>query len=314
MKGVVASNGKCELRHNLPVPTVSGKEILIKVHYTALNRADTMQAVGKYPPPPGVTEVLGLEATGEVVKTGPDCKKFKEGDRVMALLAGGGYAEFVAVDERQAMEIPNGISFRHAAAIPETWLTAYQLLFFVAQVKSSDTVLIHAAGSGVGTAAIQLCSKIVGARVIATAGSQEKLEKAKELGATKCINRKTGPWLDSVLEATEGKGVSVILDCIGYPYVPQNLKAVAPDGRWVLYGLMGGPSNEIDLQVNLRSILLKRVQLRASTLRSRSVGKAKYIWHFLAPKLTHSLFTKSIRKILYLSSAKMLINFCPKVH
>eukprot|EP00511_Aplanochytrium_stocchinoi_P000083 CAMPEP_0204822110 /NCGR_PEP_ID=MMETSP1346-20131115/281_1 /ASSEMBLY_ACC=CAM_ASM_000771 /TAXON_ID=215587 /ORGANISM="Aplanochytrium stocchinoi, Strain GSBS06" /LENGTH=305 /DNA_ID=CAMNT_0051948137 /DNA_START=149 /DNA_END=1066 /DNA_ORIENTATION=+ len=281
MKVVKAKDGKCCLTQ-VPVPEVGPREVLIKVYATALNRADTLQAAGKYPPPPGTTDVLGLEASGEIVDVGPQCVNgLKEGDKVMALLAGGGYAEFVAVDERQVMRIPQGYSFKLGAAIPETWLTAFQLLHLVAKINETDTVLIHAAGSGVGTAATQLC-RIAGATVIATAGSDEKLEKAKELGASFCFNRKEGAWEEKVLEVTNGKGATVILDCIGYPYVPQNLQAIARDGRWILYGLMGGVKEEKEFQVNLRTILMKRVQLLASTLRARSIEyKADLVTKFI---------------------------------
>mmetsp|Transcript_43012 Transcript_43012/g.69075 ORF Transcript_43012/g.69075 Transcript_43012/m.69075 type:complete len:289 (-) Transcript_43012:1532-2398(-) len=228
-----------------------------------------MQAKGKYNPPPGATDVLGLECSGEVVKLGPEVTKWKVGDKVMSLLNGGSYAEYVTADERLAMPLHG--SFEQGAAIPETWLTAFQLLHLVAKVNPQDSVLIHAGASGVGIAAIQLLKRLNVNKIIVTAGSQEKIDFCKSLGAHTGFNYKTNAdWAQSVLDATDGKGTTVILDCVGYPYVENNAKAAAPDCRWVLFGLMGGPPENGTMPAILRPLLMKRIQLLSSTLRARS--------------------------------------------
>eukprot|EP00898_Chlorokybus_atmophyticus_P000336 jgi/Chlat1/1302/Chrsp118S08658 len=228
---------------------------------------DVLQRAGQYPVPPGINPILGVEVAGEVEAKGDKCSStWQVGDRVMALLTGGGYAEYVVVDERMAMPIPDNLDYVQAAAIPETWLTAYQLLFFIGKLQQGDSVLIHAAGSGVGTAAIQLAVQC-GAQVIATAGTDAKLQTAEKLGAKAAINYKeAGDFSQKVLDATEGKGVDVILDCVGGSFWEYNSKAIAMDGRWVLYGTLGGPIVKGDMMGRL---LRKRVSLLATTLRYR---------------------------------------------
>ncbi|XP_028652652.1 quinone oxidoreductase PIG3 isoform X1 [Erpetoichthys calabaricus] len=244
-------------------PEPSEGEVLIKVHASALNRADLLQRRGFYLPPPGASEILGLEAAGVVVSEGAD---WSVGDRVMALLSGGGNAEYVTVPEDQLMAIPNQMTFIQAAAIPEAWLTAYQLLHFVAEVKNGETVLIHAGGSGVGTAAIQLC-RLAGAVPVVTAGSADKLKKSMELGAAAGFNYKEEDFSSCLLTFTKGHGADIILDCVGASMWEQNVKCLSMDGRWVLYGTMGGVEVHGDI---LRQLLFKRGQLLTSLLRSRS--------------------------------------------
>lgn len=268
MRCVVCREGQPVVTER-PVPVPSGRQLLIKVHATALNRADLMQAKGSYPPPPGATDVLGLECSGEVSQLGPDASLFAVGARVMALLEGGGYGEHVLVDERQVMPMAADQSFASAAAVPEAWLTAYQLLHLVAKVKPCDVVLVHAGASGVGTAAIQLARAHGVQRVFVTAGSDAKIELCQRLGAELGVNYKTRPeWHEALPEAP-----TVVLDCIGYPYVERNCKAIAVDGRWVLFGLMGGPPPALtqagDDPNLLRHVLIKRVQLLGTTLRAR---------------------------------------------
>eukprot|EP00111_Clytia_hemisphaerica_P017693 TCONS_00052361-protein len=237
-----------------PIPQLaSNHDVLLHVAATALNRADTLQRKGGYNPPKGASDILGLEASGVIEKIGSNVQGFKEGDRVMALLAGMDYIS--------------------AAAIPEVWLTAYQLLHKVSAIQPNERVLVHAAGSGVGTAAIQLIKGLPGTQVIATAGSAAKLEKAKSLGADVLVNYKEEKFSERVMDATNKQGVDIILDPVGGSNVDQNLASIAMDGRWVLYGLMGGPkaSNDKFLALMLR----KRVQLLSSTLRARSLDYKK---------------------------------------
>lgn len=243
-------------------------EVVIKVHSTALNRADLLQRRGLYPPPPGESEIIGLEVSGTVDSVGPGVRSsFKPEDRVMALLCGGGYAEYVSVPEELLMRVPPHLSFSDAAAVPEAWLTAFQLLDFIAQVKKDEVVLVHAGASGVGSAAIQLV-RLFGAVPVVTAGSPEKLKMAEGLGAATGFNYKEGGFAQRVHDFTAGKGADVILDCIGGSSWEQNVTCLATDGRWVLYGTMGGRTVQGDL---LGKLLSKRGHLLCSLLRSRSL-------------------------------------------
>ncbi|XP_004582692.2 quinone oxidoreductase PIG3 [Ochotona princeps] len=242
-------------------------EVLLKVAASALNRADIIQRQGGYPPPPGASSILGLEASGYVAELGPGCQgKWKTGDTAMALLPGGGQAQYVAVPEELLMPIPEGLTLLQAAAIPEAWLTAFQLLHLVGNVQAGDTVLIHAGSSGVGTAAIQL-ARLAGAIPLVTAGSPQKLQMAEKLGAAVGVNYKEEDFCEAVLKFTQGAGVNLILDCIGSSYWEKNINCLAVDGRWILYGLMGGADVNGPL---LSKLLSKRGSLIASLLRSRN--------------------------------------------
>lgn len=257
----VMSIGDAEL------PKLSSRQVLINVRATALNRADTLQRKGLYPPPPGASEILGLEAAGVIEELGSGCALgFSKGDKIMALLSGGGYAEYCACDERHIMRIPTSLSFNEAAAIPEVWLTAYQLLFFVGKVEAGESVLLHAGSSGVGQAALQLC-KNAGITAYVTVGSEAKQQKALSLGAVRAFNYKTEDWVKLLNEETEGKGVNAVLDPVGASYWEGNMDVLAADGRWVLYGLMGGARVEGPL---LAKVLRKRINLIGTTLRARS--------------------------------------------
>ena len=207
--------------------------MLIRAIASAVNRADTLQRKGAYPPPPGVTSIIGLEVAGIVESIGESVATgVKVGDRVCALLSGGGYAEYAAVDARHIIPVPPHMPLKTAAAIPEAWLTAYQLLHLVGHIKAGDTVLVHAGASGVGIAAIQLVA-FAGARAIVTVGSSEKQSELLALGVAAAVNYKEGPWLPAVLAATENKGVDMVLDCIGESYAEQNSDVLKLDGRWV---------------------------------------------------------------------------------
>ncbi|XP_060919593.1 quinone oxidoreductase PIG3 isoform X1 [Labrus mixtus] len=256
------------LLRRVPRPQPKDGEILIKVHATALNRADLLQRRGLYPPPAGESDIIGLEVAGTVDTLGPGVKRgWRPDDRVMALLCGGGYAEYVSVPEDLLMSVPPNLTLCQAAAIPEAWLTAFQLLVFIAQVKEGEVVLVHAGASGVGTSAIQLV-RLFGAVPVVTAGSSEKLKMAEKLGAAAGFNYKEERFSQGVQHFTGGKGANVILDCIGGANWEQNVSSLAVDGRWVLYGTMGGRGLEGDL---LGKLLSKRGHLLCSLLRSRSL-------------------------------------------
>jgi putative PIG3 family NAD(P)H quinone oxidoreductase len=258
-------------------PVAGPHDLLIKVRAAGVNRADLMQRQGFYPPPPGASEIIGLECAGEVIAIGAQVKGWRVGDRAMALLAGGGYAEKVAVHFGSAMRVPAALSDEEAAAIPEVYLTAFLNLFMLAQVKAGETVLIHGGGSGVGTAAIQLL-KLAGARSIVTAGSDAKCEQCRQFGADVAINYKHGPFAPKVIEASNGRGADIVLDIIGAGYLAQNIEALAHRGRLVIIGLMKGARAEIDLLALVR----KHLAVYGSTLRSRGVDeKAEIVSAFL---------------------------------
>lgn len=253
----VLRNGEC------PDPRCGERDLLVRVRAAALNRADLLQRRGKYPPPEGVSEILGLEIAGEVVEAGRAVAKFSPGDRVCALLSGGGYAELAAVPAEQAMPVPPGLSFEQGAAIPEAFLTAYWNLVFLGDLRPGETVLVHAGGSGVGTAAIQLIRER-GGRSLVTAGSPEKIARCRELGAEAGWNRREGPFAPWVASRTDGKGVDIVLDCVGAPYLDQNLRSLARGGRLLVIGMMGGGRAE---GIDLARILMHRLSIRGSTLR-----------------------------------------------
>jgi len=261
-----------------PDPVPGPNELLISVRYTALNRADLMQRQGFYPPPPGASEILGLECAGDVIGTGSEVKGWSYGERAMALLVGGGYAEKAVVDAGSAMHTPAVLTDEEAAAIPEVFLTAFLNLFMLAEIRAGETALVHGGGSGVGTAAIQLLAE-AGVRSIVTAGSDEKCERCLGLGADVAINYRSGPFAAKVKTATNGRGADVILDSIGAGYLEQNIEALAPGGRLILIGLMKGSRAEIDLAAVLR----RHLRIIGSTLRSRSVeDKARIVAAFIA--------------------------------
>jgi putative PIG3 family NAD(P)H quinone oxidoreductase len=242
-----------------PDPVPGAGEVVVRVRATAVNRADLLQAAGKYPPPPGASEILGLEASGEVEGTG---------ERVFFLLAGGGYAGKVAVPTGMLMAIPEGMGFVEAAAVPEAWFTAYLNLFREAGLKKGETALIHAAASGVGTAAIQL-AKRAGARVVATVRSEAKGEALKALGADLVVVAPDGEFAGPVSAALGPLPVDVVLDPVGGATLGKSLSLMKPGGRLVLIATMGGPSAELDLRI----LLGRRLRLIGSTLRARPLAE-----------------------------------------
>jgi putative PIG3 family NAD(P)H quinone oxidoreductase len=248
-----------------PIPTP--EQVLVRVRATALNRADTMQRAGHYPPPPGESDVPGLELAGEVEAVGRAVKTLAPGDRVFGLVGSGGYAEKAVIDARMAMPIPAGWSFAQAAAVPEVFFTAQETLFTLGGLQEGESVLIHAAASGVGTAGIQMARE-TGARIFVTAGSSEKIRRCIELGATAGCNYKERDFADWVKEVTGGQGVDLIEDFIGAAYWEQNLRCLKTGGRLVLVGLMGGAK----VEANLGLLMMKRLQVFGSVLRSRPLA------------------------------------------
>lgn len=268
MKAVIVKKpgGAEELEiREVPYPKSGENEILVKVHAAALNRADIMQRQGKYPPPAGASDILGLEIAGEVFSAGNKIKKWKRGDKVFGLLPGGGYAEFAVINEKMANPLPPNLSFEEAAAIPEVFLTAYQALYWHSRLQKGESILIHAGASGVGTAAIQM-AKIIRAEIYVTASS-EKHNMCLKLGAAAAIDYKNENFEERVMQLTNKKGVDVIIDFVAGPYFMQNLKSLAKDGRLIMLATLGGTKFE---NADLRLILAKRLTIIGSTLRSRT--------------------------------------------
>jgi len=261
----------------IAAPALEPGSLRLRVAATAVNRADLLQARGFYPPPPGASETLGLECAGEVVEVGDGVSGWTSGDRAMALLAGGGYAQEVVVDAGSVMRIPDGMEFDQAAALPEVYLTVFLNVFQLGQFPAAGAALVHGGGSGIGTAAIQLL-KAAGGRIVVTAGSAQKCARCLDLGADVAVNYNEGDFVEACKQATDGQGVDVVLDSIGGPYLAQNLTALATGGRLVVIGLMGGAKAEI----NLGLLLARRLQVIGSTLRARPLAqKAAIVAGFL---------------------------------
>lgn len=253
-------------------PKPDENELLVKIKSTALNRADLLQKKGKYPVPEGESTILGLEMSGVVESVGSNVSKFSVGDHVFGLLGGGGYAEKCTIHEEMAMLMPDFMSFEEAAAIPEVFLTAYQSLIWLGELKDKETVLVHAGASGVGTAAIQLAKKLKSARIAVTAGSKEKLDLCRSLGSTLQINYKEENFAKKIEERFGENSVDLIIDFVGSPYWEKNISSLAMDGRVVYLSMLGGA--KVD-EMSLVPILRKRLTVRGSTLRNRPLKYKK---------------------------------------
>jgi NADPH:quinone reductase len=249
-----------------PVPPPGEHELLVKVAAAGVNRPDVMQRKGLYPPPPGATDIPGLEIAGEVVALGPKVERWKIGDKVMGLVVGGGYAQFCPLHERHALPIPATLSLVEAAALPETAFTVWHNVFERGALKAGETLLVHGGSSGIGTIAIQL-AKAHGARVIITAGTSEKCEACRVLGADVAVNYKEEDFVAATKTATKGRGADVILDMVGGDYIERNYEAAAVEGRVVQIAFAGSPKAKVDF----RRIMLKRLTHTGSTLRARSI-------------------------------------------
>jgi len=260
----------------VPRPEPGPGEVGIEIEATALNRADLLQRRGLYPPPPGASEVLGLECSGRVTAVGTGVRRLRVGERVMALLPGGGYAEHAVAPEDLVMRVPERLSFEQAAAVPEVFLTASEVLFRVGATREGEWVLIHAAAGGVGSAAVQL-ARAEGARVIATAGSAEKVEHVRALGADVVVAYRAEDFAERALEVTGGRGVDVVVDFVGRAYADRHVRVLAEAGRWIVVGFLSGARAEIDLEPVLR----RRLTIAGFALRSRSAeDKAAIVQRF----------------------------------
>lgn len=257
---------------NLPQPIPGPEQVLVHVKACGLNRADLLQRRGKYPPPAGASDILGLEIAGQVVAMGANVSGFGSGEKVFGLVAGGAYAEYCLIDQGSLMPMPENLSYTDAAAIPEAFLTAQEAMFSLGQLQKHESILIHAGASGVGSAAIQL-AKQMQATVYTTVSSQEKLQKIKNLGADAVINYKQEDFAAEIMRLSDNRGVDVIIDFIGASYFAQHIKILKPCGRLVLVGLMGGAKTEI----NLDQIHMKRLQIKGLVMRTRSLADKRLL-------------------------------------
>ena len=277
-----------------PVPTPGAGEILVKVAAAGVNRPDVMQRQGRYPPPPGASDIPGLEIAGEVAALGSGATRYKLGDKVTALVAGGGYAECCPVHETNALPVPGALSLIDAAAVPETFFTVWHNVFERGRLTRGETLLVHGGSSGIGTAAIQLATAF-GARVIVTAGSAEKCEACRKLGADVAINYRNEDFVAATKAATGGKGADLILDMVGGDYIGRNYEAAAVEGRVVQIAFQGSSRSDVDF---LR-IMLKRLTHTGSTLRARSVTDKAAIARALEAKVWPLIAAGKVKPVIY---------------
>ncbi|TLY96976.1 MAG: NAD(P)H-quinone oxidoreductase [Gammaproteobacteria bacterium] len=277
-----------------PVPQPLAGEVLIRVVAAGVNRPDVLQRKGLYPPPAGVTDIPGLELAGEVVLLGPGVREPPEGARVCALVAGGGYAQYVAAPAVQCLPVPAQLSFEEAAALPETFFTVWLNVFERSRLQRGETLLVHGGASGIGTTAI-LLGKAFDARVIVTAGSAQKCAACRELGADAAINYRESDFVEATLRATEGRGADVILDMVGGDYLARNVAAAALEGRIALIATQGGTRAELDL----RSLMAKRLTLTASTLRSQPVENKGRIARALRENVWPLFASRGLKPVIH---------------
>ncbi len=281
-----------------PIPQPQSGCILVKVKAAGVNRPDILQRRGLYPPPPGASEIPGLEIAGEVVALGAETVRYRLGDKVCALVAGGGYAQFCVVHESNALPVPQGLNMVEAAAVPETFFTVWTNLFQRARLQAGETVLIHGGASGIGTTATML-AKAFGATAIVTVGSEEKRDACLAIGADFAINYCTQDFVEQTKKITDGKGADVIVDIVAGDYVARNYRAAALDGRIVQIGVQNGPAKELNLLI----MLTKRLTHTGSTLRSRSLKEKaqiaseleRYVWPLLEQRKVAPVISKVFR-------------------
>ncbi len=282
-----------ELRE-VPDPLPGPGEITVRVWATALNRADLLQRRGLYPAPPdSPADIPGLEFAGVVEVLGPRSSRFKVGDKVMGVVGGGAYAERLVLHERAAVRAPAGMDLTQAAAIPEAYFTAFDALVLQAGLRSGERVLIHAVGSGVGTAAVQV-ARLIGARTLGTARSDEKLRKAQRLGLETAILAREAKFAEEAKKATGGAGVDVVLDLVGGAYLDENLRALAPRGRQVVVGLVAGTSAPL----NLAALLAKRLEIRGTVLRSRPLEEKIAVAQAFERQMLPALDSGALRPVV----------------
>jgi len=273
MRAIVAKSPEELVWQEAPDVSAGPGEVLIKVAAAGVNRADVLQAAGKYPPPPGASETIGLEVSGIVADVGPEVTKWVVGEQVCALLTGGGYAEYVAVPAGQVLPVPAGVDLVDAAGLPEVACTVWSNIVLTAHLREGQVVLFHGGASGIGTHGIQV-ARALGARVAVTAGSPEKLEICRDLGAQITINYRDEDFVARLKAETDGAGADVILDIMGAAYLDRNIDALATDGRLVIIGMQGGLMAEL----NIGKLLGKRAQVIGTTLRARPVsGKSAIV-------------------------------------
>jgi NADPH:quinone reductase len=277
-----------------PVPQPQAAEVLIRVAAAGVNRPDILQRKGLYPPPPGASDIPGLEVAGEVIATGPDVKDPAVGARVCALLAGGGYAQYSVAPAVQCLPVPGPLTLEEAAVLPETFFTVWLNVFERARLQPGETLLVHGGSSGIGTTAI-LLGKAFAARVIVTAGTAAKCAACRELGAEVAINYRETDFVEATLRATDGKGADVILDMVGGDYVARNVSAAAPEGRIALIATQGGVKAEIDL----RQMMSKRISLTASTLRPQPVQNKGRLARALRERVWPLFASKGLKPVIH---------------
>ncbi len=279
---------------DLSTPLPGAGEVLIKVTAAGVNRPDVMQREGKYPPPPGASDILGLEVAGIITELGEGVTEWRLGDRVCALVAGGGYAEFCVASASTCLPVPTGVSMMEAAAMPETFFTVWANVFERGQLVKGERLLVHGGASGIGTTAIQMAAAF-GATVFATAGSAEKCAACERLGATRAINYHEEDFVDVIKALTDNAGVNVVLDMVGGSYTPRNLNLLAKEGRLVQIAILGGPKTEI----NWIPVMLRRLTLTGSTLRSRPIAVKAAIAKALQAKVWPLVDSGKIRPVIH---------------
>ncbi|MGE3843266.1 MAG: NAD(P)H-quinone oxidoreductase [Vicinamibacterales bacterium] len=285
-----------------PVPPVGDAEVLIKVEAAGINRPDLLQRQGKYPPPPGASDVPGLEVAGHVVDVGARVERWRTGDAVCALLAGGGYAEYCAVPQEQCLPVPRSLTMQQAGAIPETFFTVWTNLFERGRLAAGEIVLVHGGASGIGTTAIQL-ARAFGARVFVTAGTGAKCDACERLGAERAINYRTEDFVQVMTTVTDGRGVDVVLDMVGGDYTPRNIALLATEGRLVQIAFLRSARTEVDLSLVMR----RRLTITGSTLRPRPPAEKgaiagaleRQVW----PLLADGRITPTIEAVFPLAKA-----------
>ena len=279
---------------DLPTPLPGVGEVLIKVTAAGINRPDVMQREGKYPPPPGASDILGLEVAGIIAELGEGVTGCRIGDRVCALVAGGGYAEFCVASASSCLPLPTGVSMIEAAAMPETFFTVWTNVFERGQLVKGERLLVHGGASGIGTTAIQMAAAF-GATVFTTAGSAEKCAACERLGAIRAINYHEEDFVDVIKALTDNAGVNVVLDMVGGSYTPRNLNLLAKEGRLVQIAILGGPKTEI----NWIPVMLRRLTLTGSTLRSRPIAVKAAIAKALQAKVWPLVDSGKIRPVIH---------------
>jgi NADPH2:quinone reductase len=278
---------------DIPRPAAGEDDVLIKVAGAGLNRADIAQAMGNYPPPPGAPDTLGMEVSGEIVEIGSDVKGFRVGDKVCALVPGGGYAEYCVASSGCVLPVPSGVDLVAAAGLPEVHFTVWTNLMDSARLQPGESVLIHGGSSGIGTAAIQLCATR-GHTVFTTAGSKDKCDACEKLGARRAINYRDEDFIAVTKAATHDKGIDVILDMVGGDYIERNFRTLARQGRLVNIAFQGG----MTAQVNFGLMLMKRLSFMATTLRGRTVAEKTAIRDALAREVWPPIVTGRIKPVI----------------